>query len=123
MAGVEVYLVYLLIICLIGMLGILIRGLLRQYEKIWTNANDHSKDPTEIRETMVEAINLAFSRYEDRMRKRVHRAKTDPELLKVAEEIAEESDMPLVDEDISKIYKKLKELYNESAAGTDLHAL
>jgi len=105
----EVYVGYLMVGFLGIVLVVLIRSLMKMYERLWNNAGSNKQNPEEQATILLDAINEANKLKEDRLRK--HQAKK----LSVSEqeEQQEQQITPDIESKIEALWQQYKELGGE----------
>jgi len=105
----EVYLGYLMIAFLGIVLVVLIRSLMKMYERLWNNSGSNKQNPEEQAAILLDAINEANKLREDRQRKATAKKLSVSE----QEEQQEQQITPDMESKIEALWQQYKELGGE----------
>mgnify|MGYP001437965088 CR=1 FL=1 len=108
----EAYLGYLVIAFLGVLLAVLIRSLIKMYERLGNTNTNKAINPSEIYGTLVDAMNEAMKLRDDRQRKYVRKNKA------AVEESTDEPEEVPMDEVEAKV-KKLWEYYRDTTGDVE----
>ena len=107
----EYYLLLVTVAC-IAAAGIMVRWVLRTYERLWNGNSKGDLNPVELAAYIAEAMNETLKKREDRQRK-ARRGKEEPmdaQTLQAVKDYARDADLDVHQDEVEVLFNKIKEV-------------